>query len=284
MSSQASAEAPTTLGEGAAPTEPVFSVVIPTYNRPDLCRIAVESVVDQTFADWECIVVDNASDQLPDLPGDPRIRVIRHERNRGAAAARNTGAAAATGRYVAFLDDDDRYAPQRLERALEAHRRAPIVTCWARHLGTPAVPGPNLEGDVSSTVLEGMAPHCGATSIERQRFQSFDESYTASEDIEWWIRQARAGTVTTIPSWDYLMLKHDRPRTTNSKTNRLRENMRCWTRSARTSRRDPGPTPFVCSDRAFSPSRSATSDERGSRSRRASPSGRPHAPPATSSA
>ncbi|HEU0014789.1 MAG TPA: glycosyltransferase family 2 protein [Longimicrobium sp.] len=93
--------------------QPVFSVVVPTYNRPAMLRRAVSSVLAQTFADFEVIVVDDASPGGPPLlepgPADPRVRVIRNERNLGAGASRNAGIRAARGRYISFLDDDDEY-------------------------------------------------------------------------------------------------------------------------------------------------------------------------------
>ena len=71
---------------------PTFTVIIPTYDRPDLLREAIASVVEQTVSDWECIVVDDCSTvPLPELD-DPRVRVHRHEANGGAAVALNTGA------------------------------------------------------------------------------------------------------------------------------------------------------------------------------------------------
>jgi glycosyltransferase involved in cell wall biosynthesis len=96
------------------------SVVIPVYNRSaELCR-AVRSVLAQTYVDFELIVVDDASTEdigaaLDDI-SDRRLRLIRKPVNQGAASARNTGIEAATGRWVAFLDSDDEWLPQKLER------------------------------------------------------------------------------------------------------------------------------------------------------------------------
>lgn len=92
---------------------PVFSIVLPTYNRPELLRRAIASVCRQTFGDFELIIVDDGSTKsctsaLPD-PGDPRIQLIRYPANIGAAGARNVGVEAARGTYISFLDDDDEY-------------------------------------------------------------------------------------------------------------------------------------------------------------------------------
>lgn len=96
------------------------SIVIPTYNRASYLRDTVESVLAQEFEDHEVIVVDDCSTDatrsVVDSFDDPRIRYIRHDTNRGGSAARNTGMRAATGEYVAFLDDDDRWHPEKLSR------------------------------------------------------------------------------------------------------------------------------------------------------------------------
>lgn len=104
---------------------PTVSVVMPCYNRVGLIGEAVETVRRQSLQDWELIVVDDGS--ADDLEGvlrpyhdDRRLRYLRHPQNRGAAAARNTGVAAARGRFVAFLDSDDRWFETKLERQLEA--------------------------------------------------------------------------------------------------------------------------------------------------------------------
>jgi glycosyltransferase involved in cell wall biosynthesis len=195
---------------------PTFSVVIPTYGRPRFLADAVSSVLAQTYSDFECVVVDDASAEPATLPADPRLRLVRRDRNGGPPAARNTGIDNARGQYVAFLDDDDVWLPTRLADAAEAHRRAPVAVCWQGTLGRdePAS-GRTLEGDVSDTVLDGLTPHLGATSVERSRTPRFDERYEATEDVEWWLRVAGELSVATVPSVGLLYRVHggDRPRT-----------------------------------------------------------------------
>jgi glycosyltransferase involved in cell wall biosynthesis len=98
---------------------PFFSVVIPVYNRADALKDALDSVLEQTCQDFEIIVVDDGSADNPskvvDAMEDGRIRFLRQD-NRGGGAARNTGIDAARGRFVAFLDSDDRFLPHHLER------------------------------------------------------------------------------------------------------------------------------------------------------------------------
>jgi len=96
------------------------SVIIPSHNRPALLQEALSSVLDQTVLPAEIIIVDDASAPPVSLPaslnGVP-LRLLRHERTRGGAAAKNTGAQAAQGELMAFLDDDDLWAPTYLEQA-----------------------------------------------------------------------------------------------------------------------------------------------------------------------
>jgi glycosyltransferase involved in cell wall biosynthesis len=108
---------------------PRISVIIPAFNRAALIGGAINSVLQQTLEDWELIVVDDAS--VDDLPGalekftDDRIRLERHSSNRGVSAARNTGLAAARGRYVAFLDSDDHWLPTKLEKQVRVLENDP---------------------------------------------------------------------------------------------------------------------------------------------------------------
>ena len=100
--------------------DPSISVIIPTHNRADTLGRALDGVFAQTLAPLEVIVVDDASTDgtaaLVAARRDPRIRLIRHERNRGAGAARNTGVAAAQGDLIAFQDSDDDWMGGKLAR------------------------------------------------------------------------------------------------------------------------------------------------------------------------
>jgi glycosyltransferase involved in cell wall biosynthesis len=110
-----------------APAEPRVSVVIPTYNRAARVRRAIDSVLAQTVPDVEVIVVDDgSSDETPQVLAafGSRIRVLR-QANRGVSAARNAGIALARGRWVALLDSDDEWLPEKLERQLGWVESAP---------------------------------------------------------------------------------------------------------------------------------------------------------------
>jgi glycosyltransferase involved in cell wall biosynthesis len=196
---------------------PTFTIVIPTYGRPEFLAEAISSVLAQSFTDFECVVVDDASPEPASLPPDPRLRLIRRECNGGPPAARNTGIDAARGEYVAFLDDDDVWEPGRLEHAIEAHERAPIAVCLQSTIGAhEATMRRVLEGDVSDVLLDGIIPHLGATTVERTRVLRFDERYEASDDVEWWLRMVRAGLHVATASYVGLLYRVHagyRPRT-----------------------------------------------------------------------
>ncbi len=110
-----------------------MTAIIPVHNRPELLRRALRSVLNQTFKEWEAIVVDDASDDpaanaLADFRRDRRIRVLRLDRNGGPSSARNAGLAEARGAFVAFLDSDDEWRPDKLARQLaEAQGGVPRV-------------------------------------------------------------------------------------------------------------------------------------------------------------
>lgn len=107
-------------------TAPLVSVVIPTYNRVGTILAAVRSVLDQDYAPLEVIVVDDASsDDTPHVLSAfaDRVRYVRHESNRGASAARNTGIQTARGEYVAFLDSDDTWRSDKTSLQLAFMRK-----------------------------------------------------------------------------------------------------------------------------------------------------------------
>lgn len=116
-------------------SSPVFSVVIPLYNRANVIETTLRSVLNQSFQDFEIIVVDDGSKDDPEpviaAIGDPRIRYIRQD-NGGGSKARNTGIDAARGAFVAFLDSDDTWLPHHLEHALPHLSSQPSVCTFSQ--------------------------------------------------------------------------------------------------------------------------------------------------------
>ena len=119
---------------------PLVSIVIPHFNRPEKLSRTLQSLSDQTMTDWEVIVVDDASSHDPTevvhavIP-PPRAVVVRLEKNGGPGNARNCGVAVARGRFVAFLDSDDRWEPRKLERQIALALQSPSpdrILCYCR--------------------------------------------------------------------------------------------------------------------------------------------------------
>lgn len=145
----------------------LVSVVLPTHNRVNTLREAIHSVIDQTYRNLELIVVDDASTdataQIAEGIADPRIRLLRHDTNRGAPAARNTGIAAARGEFIAFQDSDDAWLPEKLARQMAVFAQSPAnvgaVYCAMLRFGgaeSTAIPGPQVttrHGDFSRQLL-----------------------------------------------------------------------------------------------------------------------------------
>ena len=204
---------------------PLFSVIVPTYGRPEYLGEAVASVLAQSVEDLEVIVVDDGSPE-PAVASweDARVRIVRRETNGGPAAARNTGLEAARGTYLTFCDDDDLFSANRLALAVEGFARAPVAICFNRYLDAGAGRPAALEGDVRDTVLDDMAPHLGRTALRRELAPRFDERFDAAEDIEWWLRLALADgvAVTTVPRIGYLVRRHEGVRTRTGLASRIR--------------------------------------------------------------
>ena len=117
---------------GARPNEgPLVTVAIPTYNRAAFIRDAIDSVLAQTFSDFELIILDDASTdgtaEIARSYDDPRLQYRRNPSNIGMTGNWNLGFELAQGRLVALLHDDDRWAPEFLERAVQLFARSPDV-------------------------------------------------------------------------------------------------------------------------------------------------------------
>jgi glycosyltransferase involved in cell wall biosynthesis len=194
------------------PESPLVSVVIPVYRASREIPDALASVFAQSAADFVVIVVDDGSPDEHALreaiaPFRERIRFIA-QANRGAGAARNTAIAAARGRYLAFLDADDRWSPAFLERQLEYFERHPdheLVYCDARLTGETALAGRRfMEGAPSTgdvTLLTLIQQQCNVpmstVMVRRGVVVSaglFDESIRRGQDFDLWLRLAARGT------------------------------------------------------------------------------------------
>jgi len=181
-------------------TSPTVSVIIPAYNRAATIHRAIRTVLAQTFADYELIVVDDASsdptrETVQKIP-DGRVKLIVHEKNRGAAAARNSGMKAAAGKYIAWLDSDDEWLPLKLEAQLSALRKAPgeVKACYCAYERVEndqsVVYIPRSKDARSLYLTCDLGP--GSTLLfERAVLDTvgfLDETLTRYEDAEWLLR------------------------------------------------------------------------------------------------
>lgn len=188
------------------------SIVVPTRNRDTLLAMSLRSVLCQQNVALEVIVVDEASSDdtagaVAGL-GDARVRVLRHEQPLGVSAARNHGAAAARAEWLAFLDDDDLWAPDKLARQLHAAR---IAGCDWAYTGTVNIDDhgrivsgcpPLAPADVVAALPRYNAIPGGGSNVVVRRTTwlqagPFDPRLRNTEDWEMWVRLAKQGP----PAW-----------------------------------------------------------------------------------
>lgn len=184
---------------------PKVSVVIPTYNRGHLVSRAIRSVLDQTYQNFEVIVVDDAStdntEKVVKKFNDKRIKYIRHERNRGGSAARNTGIKTAQGEYIAFQDSDDEWLPEKLEKQVRVLENAPsevgvvYTGIWRMKDGKKTyIPSSKInqkEGNIHDELLRGSFVTTQAAIVKNETFRNvglFDERLPRLQDWELFIR------------------------------------------------------------------------------------------------
>lgn len=184
-----------------------ISVVIPTYNRPELLKNSINSVLSQSFPDTEIIVIDDCStDNTQSVLGnykDGRLKVIRNKTNMGIAAVRNIGVTNSQGKYIAFLDDDDEWLPGKLEKQLDILEGG-SVNLGCVYTGILVI---NSDGD---QVLQTTIPQYRNNILKELLFQNFittstvvlkkacfekvglfDEEIPYGEDYDMWIRIAK---------------------------------------------------------------------------------------------
>ena len=191
---------------------PLVSVVIPTYNRADLVPRAIDSVLAQSYAPLEVIVVDDASTDgtAAALAGiaDPRLTYIRHGANRGVSAAQNTGIRASKGELVAFLGDDDTWLPGKLAKQvpLFEHPEVGLVYCGVEAVDREDrrqwVSWPSKRGRIYEALLFKNYMYAPAVVVRRSCLAGgnlFDERLRAHEDHDLWLRIARTWLVDYVP-------------------------------------------------------------------------------------
>ena len=190
------------------------SVVVPTRNRSALLAMTLRSALAQRDVDMEIIVIDEGStDDTPALLGalgDSRVRVIRHETPRGVSAARNHGAAEARGDWIAFLDDDDLWAPEKLALQLQAVRASAALWVYVGHVNINM--GHKVTGGAPplapSTLAAQLPRHnvvpggCSGVMVSKRGLAiagEFDTRFQPLADWDLWLRLAKVGLPASVP-------------------------------------------------------------------------------------
>jgi len=200
-------------------SQPEVSVVIPVHNRAPLIRRALVSALAQNMTSMEVIVVDDGStdDLVGVLAGVcaaqsmPLVRTVRHAERRGAGAARNSGIAVAQAPFIAFLDSDDEWLPDKLARQLAVLSAAParaavcLSACvMTRGNGILQVLTPPTDQPCRDVVVSGQALNFGTAALVRRSVFSeiggFDEALERLEDWDWLLRYTRSGDYVSVPT------------------------------------------------------------------------------------
>lgn len=182
----------------------MVSVIIPTYNRAHLIKQSVESVLKQSYQNFEIIIVDDGSkdntEEIIKQINDSRIRYIKHTVNKGASAARNTGIREAKGKYIAFQDSDDLWLPEKLEKQIERiektenHIGAVFGGYWIINQNGEKRYFPEQsinDGNIFYTLLQGNVVGMPVVMIKKECFEKsgyFNETLPALEDWELLLR------------------------------------------------------------------------------------------------
>lgn len=202
-------------------TMPLVSAIITTHNRSHLLNRAIESVLKQTYERYELIVVDDASsDRTPEILHQYEIagslRIVRIETSRGANHARNQGTVVASGEYLAFLDDDDVWMPEKLSRQIQIFQSSDDVVL----VGSWYLKGGHLERrssivsypELLSDNILGSFSNCMFRKSDVEFVGGMDESLQNAQDWDLWLRLGELGSIFVVQEClvDYSISEPDR--------------------------------------------------------------------------
>ncbi|MGE0822387.1 MAG: glycosyltransferase family 2 protein [Candidatus Binatia bacterium] len=198
-------------------TPPKVTVLIPVYNRVQYIGAAIESILAQSFSNFELLLIDDGStdDSVTCIQSytDPRIRLLRNGRNLGIPRTRNLGVTSARGEYIAMLDSDDLAVPRRLERQvtfLDRHRDYALVGSWATVMREKPHRSPHKIGILPVSADDVRARflfHCSLTQssvtgrtaiLQEQRYR---EDFEVCSDFELWVRIVKHHKVANLPEF-----------------------------------------------------------------------------------
>ena len=212
----------------ASPMTPAVSIVMPTFNRVEFLAPALESVLAQTFCDWELIIADDGSDEatrayLQCIAAPPRIRVIWLQHCGRPGAVRNAALREARGEFIAFLDSDDLWLPQKLQLQIASlRRRASRRWSYTRFTLVDATGRPSSprnvkhwaapDGWIMEKILtEETVIALPSVIVSRQFLEAqagFDEELVMCEDDELWLRLATHSEIDSIDEPLTLVRRH----------------------------------------------------------------------------
>ena len=187
---------------------PSVSIIIPTYNHARFLRTALDSICAQTFGEWEAIVVNNFSEDdtvaVVESCDDSRIRLVNFANYGIIAAARNHGLSLTQAPFVAFLDSDDFWYPEKLQRCMDKLAKGYDLVCHAEIWVGPGECrrtvnyGPEARATYESLLLEGNCISTSAVVVRREWLQrtgafSVQPEFVTAEDYELWLKLARDG-------------------------------------------------------------------------------------------
>ncbi len=190
---------------------PRVSVILPVFNRTATIGRCVDSIRAQTFTDWELVVVDDGSadDSAAIISAyrDPRFRILRHEKNRGAAAARNTAMRDARGEFLAWIDSDDEWLPAKLAQQLALLERTGAAACACDYFMSTAGHEHPVRIPASDDWRRTLHTECrlaaGSTLVVRrscvEKTGLLDESLRSHEDWDWCLRLAQHYRLVIVP-------------------------------------------------------------------------------------
>lgn len=201
------------------PTEPGVSIVLPTYNGASYLAEAIQSCLDQTYTNWELIVVDDASsDETPDILSrfaaqDDRLRVIRHDQNKRLPGALNTGFCAARGDYLTWTSDDNLYRPEALQALvefLETHPETDVVYAdYSLIDAQDQITGQVSVADPRALVYKSVVRACFLyRRAVQEALGGYDEDLFLAEDYDFWLRASARFTLTPLHRDLYLYRFH----------------------------------------------------------------------------
>ena len=189
------------------------SIIIPTKNRPQLLNRAIKSVIKQTHLDWELLIINDSESEVSINFSDSRIQLVKNSNKSGANGARNTGIDLATGKYIAFLDDDDTWKPEKLLKQLKIMESQNVILCYT---GKKIIYEKNSKSRIKYSYNSAKSHpqywlqfhnYVGTTStvviksfVLKEKVK-FDEDIRSLQDFDLFLRLAEFGSFAGVPEF-----------------------------------------------------------------------------------